>query len=108
MTSSSKQRPTTAEAYVRLIDQAIVEVQELRASMDYDVEDEGGSMAFLEPLERDLTRLRQSMRDGSYFFHKDELPFMVLVRRNLRHIPFAQLLAVIDETHRLGLDIDRA
>ena len=46
------------------------------------------------------------MTDGSYIFGNDNLPFMEIVNRNRGRIPFADLLAMINKTHKEGLDID--
>lgn len=99
------QKPKTAEEYVRLVEQAIVEVDELRASLEYDMEDAGSTLGFLEPLAESLRKLRASMADGSYYFENADLPFMAIANRNRRHIPFVDLLALINDTHRNGLDI---
>ncbi len=103
-----ERRPRTPEEYVRLVEQAIGEVHDLRAGLDYDIEEEGARYVFLEPLEKALTELRASMADGSYHFANEDLPYMKLVNRFRRSIPFAKLLARINETHRKGLDIDAA
>lgn len=99
-------RPKTAAQYVRMIDQAIIEIDELRSSYEYDIEEMGAVPAYLDPLEKSLQALRKSMTDGDYAFGKDDLPFMELVNRNKSRIPFADLLAMINRTHKEGLDID--
>ena len=53
-----------------------------------------------------MQRLRNSMADGSYQFGDDDLPFMDIVNRNRNRIPFADLLAMINKTHKEGLDVD--
>ena len=98
-------RPQTAEQYVEMIEQAIVEVQEMRASLEYDMEGADAQQdTILEPLERALTQLRQSMADGDYHFENKDLPFMDLVKRYRSKLPIAELLATINRTHREGLD----
>jgi len=99
-------RPKTAEQYVRMIDQAIIEIDELRSSYEYDIEEMGSVPPYLDTLEQALTALRKSMADGEYAFGKDDLPFMELVNRYKSRIPFADLLAMINKTHKEGLDID--
>ncbi len=99
-------RPKTAEQYVKMIDSAIVELDELRLSYEYDIEEMGSVPSYLEALEQMLTRLRQSMTDGSYEFGSEDLPFMDIVNRNRSRIPFADLLAMINKTHKEGLDVD--
>jgi len=45
---------------------------------------------------------------GKYKFDPNgpELPFMHIVRKLGKRLPFGLLLKVIDQTHREGLDID--
>lgn len=103
------QRPHTAQAYVDLVEQAIFEVEELRLASEYDMESMGESNRFLDELEQGVRALRQSMADGSYQFGRQDLPFMALVERQSDHaLPFKYLFKVINETHKLGLDVDEA
>jgi len=100
-------RPKTAEQYVDLVDQALFEIEDLRAAAEYDMDSMGAATEFLEELERDVRRLRASMADGSYLFGKDNLPFFNIIRhQDERILPFRQLLLKINETHIKGLDVD--
>jgi len=99
-------RPKTPEDYVRLVEQALIEVDELKASYEFDMEDAGAHMAYLEPLEQGLRKLRASMADGSYEFGNQDLPFMEIANRYTRLIPFTELLAMINHTHRNGLEVE--
>ena len=99
-------KPKSADEYVKLVEQAVTELNELRASLEYDMEEEGARYAFVEPLEQEVRRLRASMADGSYQFENKDLPFMVIVNRFRSRIPFSDLLALINRTHREGLDIE--
>lgn len=99
-------RPKTPKEYVDLVDQAIIEVDELRACFEYEMEDTGSHMAYLEPLEQHLRRLRASMADGSYEFGSEDLPFMELADKHKAQLPFANLLAMINYTHRNGLEVE--
>lgn len=101
-------RPKTAEAYVHLIDQAIIEVDEFMACLEFDMEDPGDQLRILQPLLQSLRDLRQSMRDGSYIFEQKDLPFMEVANRLSTQLPFSHLLALINETHRNGLNTDDA
>ncbi len=98
------QRPKTAEEYVKLVDEAIIEVEELVACFEYEMDDAGERTRHLDPLIASLKALRQSMADGSYQFENKDLPFMEMSSRMVAQLPFSQLLAVINETHRYGLD----
>ena len=101
-------RPKSAEEYVELVESALDELNELTASYEFDVEDAGSAVAILEPLKEGLRKLRASMADGSYFFENKDLPFMVLVNRYHQAIPFTEVLATINKTHREGLDISKS
>jgi hypothetical protein len=100
-------RPKTAEEYVNLVDQALFEIEDLRAAAEYDMDSMGAATEFLEELERDVRALRASMADGSYQFGKDDLRFVdVVAKQDERILPFKLLLMKINETHRHGLDVD--
>lgn len=100
-------RPKTAEEYVDLVEQALFEIGDLRAAVEYDMESMGAATEFLEDLERDMRALRAAMADGSYRFADEDLPFMNLVRKaDERVLPFKLLLLKINETHREGLEVD--
>jgi hypothetical protein len=100
------QRPKSPEAYVQMVEQAIIEVEELVACYEYDMEDVGKHLAYLEPLIQHLRRLRASMADGSYEFGNEDLPFMPVVVKHRSQLPFSELLVTINETHRNGLAVD--
>ncbi|SCZ56374.1 hypothetical protein [Thiohalomonas denitrificans] len=101
-------QPKTAEEYVRLVEQALIEIDELRACFEFDMEDAGGQLGYLEPLEQGLKELRASMADGSYHFENRDLAFMEIANKYKSQLPFAHLLAVINHTHRNGLAVDEA
>lgn len=100
------QRPKSPEAYVKMVEQAIVEVEELLSCYEYDMEDVGKHLAYLDPILRDLRRLRAAMGEGSYEFGREELPFMPLVVKNRSQLPFSELLVTLNETHQHGLAVD--
>lgn len=100
------QRPKTAEEYVKLVDDAIVEVDELMACIEFEMDDPGDRLRIIEPLLSSLKALRASMADGSYQFENKDLPFMEVANRMSSQLPFSELLASINETHRNGLNIE--
>jgi hypothetical protein len=101
-------RAKTTEQYIEMVRQAVFEVEELRAIMEYDEESMGGAKEFLSDLETSLNALWESMKDGSYVFATGDLPFMKIVKHaDDRLLPFKYLLVQINETHMKGLDIDR-
>ena len=100
-------RPKTAEQYVDLIDQALFEIEDLRAAAENDMDSMGAATDFLEELERDVRRLRESMADGSYRFGTEDLPFVrVVEHQDERILPFRVLLLKINETHIKGLQVE--
>jgi hypothetical protein len=99
-------RAKTAEAYVRLVDQAIIEIEEFIACLEFDMDDPGDQLRVLTPLFDELKLLRQSMADGSYEFENKDLPFMDVANKLSSQLPFAQLLVAINQTHRYGLNIE--
>lgn len=101
-----KKRPQTAAEYVDLVDQAIFELEELRMAAEYDMESLGKAMDFVDDLEKHMRALRASMADGSYKFGREDLPFMDIVRKYDEDVlPFRFLFQMINDTHKLGLDI---
>ncbi|HEY0722043.1 MAG TPA: hypothetical protein VGE50_12405 [Gammaproteobacteria bacterium] len=99
-------RPKSPEAFVQMVEQAIIEVDELLSCYEYDMEDVGKHLEYLEPLVQGLRRLRAAMADGSYVFANEDLSFMPLVVKHRSQLPFSELLVTINETHRNGLAVD--
>jgi hypothetical protein len=101
------QRPKTPEAYVELINQAIFEIEDLRAAAEYDMDSMGGAMSFLDELEGHMKAMRKKMEDGVYRFEDRDLPFMAVVEKYSDSVlPFKYLLRMINATHRMGLNVD--
>lgn len=98
-------KPKTADEYVKMVRQAVAEVEELRACAEFEAEEEGRHYPFLDQMEAGIKELYQSMVDGTYIFENKDLPFMAVVNRFKNQIPFARLLALINRTHREGLEI---
>jgi len=99
-------KPKTAQQYVEMVDQAIIEVDEFIACLEFDMEDPGDQLRVLTPLLQSLRDLRASMADGSYQFENKDLPFMEVAQKLNTQLPFSHLLALINDTHRYGLDIE--
>jgi hypothetical protein len=100
------ERARTAEEYVDLVDQAIFDLEELIASAAYDIDEIGSSPAYADLLLKEVRELRASMTDGSYLFGREDLPFMRLVKRSSeKTLPFIRLFYRINQTHKLGLDV---
>ena len=99
-------RAKTAEAYVQLVEQAIIEIEEFIACLEFDMDDPGDQLRVLTPLFDEVKRIRQSMADGSYEFENKDLPFMDVANRLSSTLPFTQILVAINQTHRYGLNIE--
>ena len=99
-------RPRTPEAYVEMVKQAVFEVEDMRAAIEYDAEGMIDSVGFIDELEKQIKAVYNSMADGSYEFEDKDLPFMEIARQyGTFTLPFRDLLQVINKTHRNGLDI---
>lgn len=101
-------RPKTADEYVDLMHQAVYEVDEIRSIMEEDSDEFAPFKPYIERLDSQLRQMYDDMLTGTYRFDPNgpELPFMDVVRRLGSRLPFGNLLKVIDQTHREGLDID--
>lgn len=99
-------RPATQEAYIELVSQALIDAEELRSSIEYDEEEMGGAAGLTEKLENNLKSLYASLLGGSYQFADENLDFMEVVNKAPDvGIPFKPLLRLINQTHRLGLEV---
>ena len=98
-------KPKTLSEYLRLVEDALVEVDEMRSIIEYEMDGPSAATEFLEPLEADLKRLQDALATGTYDFRDEDLPFMALVsKQSLEALPFKDLLDVINWTHRTGLE----
>jgi len=101
----SLRRARTADEYISWVKQAVFEVDDLRACLEYELEDLNRFPAYLDPLERGIKDLFETMQTGRYQFGREDLPFMDLVHRFGEEIPFGTLLKQINETHRRGIEV---
>jgi hypothetical protein len=101
----SIQRARTAQEYADWVQGARFEAQELRESIEYDMEGQVNYPPFLEALEEGIERLYREMAEGRYAFGREDLPLMDVAERYAAQIPFLILLKQINETHRYGLDV---
>ncbi len=100
------QRPRTPEEYFDLVDQALFEIRDLRWAAEFDEEELGGALKFLDRLEAEVDALRRQMLDGTYHFGNEDLPFMDIVAAQETFIlPFKPLLQIINQTHKHGLAV---
>ena len=73
------ERAKTAEAYARLVEQVIDELQDILDAARFDFDDVESNTDFVEVLLKEMRALRTSMTDGSYQFGRNDLPFMRIV-----------------------------
>ncbi|MCG6971499.1 MAG: general secretion pathway protein GspF [Gammaproteobacteria bacterium] len=98
-------RASSMREYIGIVKEALYEIDDLRASVEYDEEYMDGALSFINDLDAGVRTLLQSLEDGSYEFGKGELPFIEIVRNvsdNL--LPFKHLFMRIELTHKQGLD----
>jgi len=99
-------RARTAQEYVRLIEQVIDELEDIREVTGYAFDEDQGDLSFVDVLMKDMRELRASMADGSYQFGRTDLPCMRLVKKlSDIQLPCIRLLYMINQTHREGLDL---
>ncbi|MDX1823353.1 MAG: hypothetical protein R3354_01470 [Thiohalomonadales bacterium] len=97
-------RPATMKDFVELVKSALFDVEELRMSVEFDMEFMEPALAFVDPLEKGLRDLLSSLQDGSHEFTDEDLPFMPFVEAQPNvMLPFKPVLRQINETHRKGL-----
>ncbi|MDH5571636.1 MAG: general secretion pathway protein GspF [Gammaproteobacteria bacterium] len=98
-------RPATIADFKELVNQAIYEVDDLRAAVEFDEEFMEGALNFVDILEEQLKTLHRSIKDDSYVFVNEDLPFMAFVKEQSNLVlPFKGLLTLINSTHRRGLE----
>ena len=99
-------RAKTAEAYARLVEQVIDELQDILDADRFDFDDVESNTEYVEVLLKEMRDLRASMTDGSYQFGRNDLPFMRIVKaHNDNDLPCIRLFYDISQTHHEGLDI---
>lgn len=99
------QRPKTLSEYLYLIDQALIEVDEMRNIIAYEMDGDERPADFLIPLEAELKRLKEAIETDSYEFRDEDLPYMSAIpTREFDRLPFKYLLDQINSTHRQGLE----
>ena len=87
-----------------IVNQALDEVEDLRAAIEYDEEFKGESSIIVEPASAGLTRLLSAINNDVYRPGEgDWLQFLENLRDiDHRAVPFWPLLRLIIETHESG------
>ena len=100
-------RARSVEEYVLLIKDALYEVDDMRAAIEYDEEGMGSGSSIIEELESTLKELYESMQAGNYCWRTGDLKYMDLIRDlDEAVVPFRSLLIRINDTHKNGLEQD--
>ncbi len=99
-------RPRTPETYIEMVKQAVFEVEDMRAAIEYDADGMMDSTGFIDELEKHIMAVYHSMAEGTYEFEDKDLPFMAIAAQHGSLVlPFRDLLNIINKTHRNGLDV---
>ena len=98
-------RARTVDEYIYLIRDAIYEVDEMRASLEFDEDSMSPYAQFIDDLESSLKHLYQSMLGGTYSWRTGDLPYTNMIRDlDDKVMPIRALLTRINETHKQGLE----
>jgi hypothetical protein len=98
------QRPSSLEGFLELVNSALFDIEELRHSAEYDLEDFEALPGYILSLEQQLGAVRRHIESGDYPFADQDLPFMAIVNNQPDHsLPIKHVLRLINETHRKGL-----
>jgi hypothetical protein len=98
-------KPDTLDEFMDLLHQAVYEVDELRACIEDDYEEMARYTPFLDGLDTELRKLFTDMTAGKFedFGMGHDLPYMPILLRFERDIPFRDLLRTINQAYREGL-----
>ena len=101
---SIRTRARSQDEFIYLINQALDEVFDLRAAIEYDEEFMDNAAFVVDPLEKGLQRLLAAVKSADYQLGEgDHLDFLhVLKNTDQRAIPFLPLLKLILDTHNDG------
>jgi hypothetical protein len=97
-------RARSPDELAEIINQALDEVEDLRAAIEYDEEFMGESSIIVDPASTGLTRLLSAINNENYQPGEgDWLQFLEALRDiDHRSVPFWPLLKLILETHENG------
>ena len=100
-------RPGTGEEYATLVKQAIDELEDIIEASNFDVDEIYTNLGYVEVLLRELREMRDAMRNGAYQFGRQDLPLMRIVKQHTEQdLPCIRLFYAINQTHRMGLEVD--
>lgn len=98
-------RARTVDEYVALIKDAIYEVEDMRAAIEYDEEFMADSSKIIDELESSLKEVLDAMQNGTYNWRTGDLKYIPIIKDlDERVVPFRALLLRINDTHKHGLE----
>ncbi len=99
-----RSRARNCDELIEIINQALDEVEDLRAAIEYDEEYRGESSIIVEPTSNGLTRLLTAINNDVYQVGEGNwIDFLDNLREiDHRAVPFWPLLRLIIETHEKG------
>jgi len=99
-----RSRARNCDELIEIINQALDEVEDLRAAIEYDEEYRGESSIIVEPTSSGLTRLLTAINNDLYQVGEGNwIDFLDNLREiDHRAVPFWPLLRLIIETHEKG------
>ncbi len=98
-------RAKTVEEYVAWLKDALYEVEDMRASIEYDEEGMGATKPYIEEIESSLKEIFKQMESGDYCWNTGDLSYIPVIRDlDENVVPFRQLLIRINDTHKKGLE----
>jgi hypothetical protein len=99
--------PKTPEEFMALLDDALFEMEELRAAVEFEEGSErdlSDVVPVFTQIEDGLKQLRSGLMDGSRQLSSgQDLPFMGLVHEWKIRIPVARLIIQVNDLQRRGL-----
>ncbi len=100
-------RARTVEEYVALIKDALYEIADMRAAIEFDEEGMGESPRYIDEIEDCLKNIFEQMKTGDYCWNTGDLPYIPVIRDlDDGIIPFRPLLIRINDTHKNGLETE--
>jgi len=91
---------TAIQALKAVVQETLDELNDLRASIEYDEEYMGGALIFLEQLEQGVGQLHKDIESGTYQLGEGELTFMDIAKNaNPGLLPFKELFTQIQKIH---------
>lgn len=93
------------QEYIGILNDILDELDDLRASIEYDEEYMGGSAGLIEPLEAGVRDFLKAVQSDDYQFGEGEWDFFDLARNaNALLLPFKTLFTRAEMTHKQGLE----